>query len=34
MNIATGAKSFFDKIIVNGQPKADYSPIKNEKVKN
>ena len=34
MNIATGAKCYFDRIFVNGQLKADYSPIKNEKVKN
>ncbi|MEL7586949.1 MAG: peptidoglycan DD-metalloendopeptidase family protein [Prolixibacteraceae bacterium] len=34
MNVATGAKCFFDKIIVNGQPKTDYSPVRNEKVKN
>lgn len=34
MNVATGIKCFFDKIIVNGQIKTDYSPIKNEKIKN
>jgi murein DD-endopeptidase MepM/ murein hydrolase activator NlpD len=34
MNVATGAKCFFDKIIVNGHPLTDYSPIKNEKIKN
>lgn len=34
MNAGTGAKCFFDKIMVNGQLKTDYSPIKNEKIKN
>lgn len=34
MNIATGVKCYFDRIFVNGQLKADNSPIKNEKVKN
>ena len=34
MNIATGVKCYFDRIFVNGQSKADYSPIKNEKVEN
>ena len=34
MNIATGIKCFFDKIIVNGKTKTDYSPIKNDKIKN
>lgn len=34
MNIATGVKCYFDKIIVNGQIKTDYSPIKNDKIKN
>jgi hypothetical protein len=34
MNIATGVKCYFDKIIVNGQTKHDYSPIKNDKIKN
>lgn len=34
MNKATGAKSYFDKIIVNGELKKDYSPIKGEKIKN
>lgn len=34
MNVATGAKCFFDKIVVNGQAKTDYSPLRNEKVKN
>ena len=34
MNIATGAKSYFEEIYVNGRLKKDYSPIKNEKIKN
>jgi len=34
MNKATGAKSYFSEILVNGELKKDYSPIKGEKVKN
>jgi murein DD-endopeptidase MepM/ murein hydrolase activator NlpD len=34
MNIATGVKCYFDKINVNGQVKTDYSPIKNDRIKN
>jgi murein DD-endopeptidase MepM/ murein hydrolase activator NlpD len=34
MNIATGVKCYFDKLIVNGQLKNDYSPVKGETVKN
>ena len=34
MNKATGAKSYFSEIFVNGKLKKDYSPIKGEKVKN
>lgn len=34
MNVATGVKCFFDKIVVNGHSKVDYSPVKNESVKN
>ena len=34
MNKATGAKSYFEEIYVNGELKKDYSPIKNEKIKN
>lgn len=34
MNIATGVKCYFDKIILNGQLKTDYSPIKCDKIKN
>ena len=34
INQATGAKSYFEEIYVNGRLKKDYSPIKNEKIKN
>jgi murein DD-endopeptidase MepM/ murein hydrolase activator NlpD len=34
MNIATGVKCYFEKIMVNGIFKTDYSPIKNEKISN
>lgn len=34
MNKAAGAKCYFDEIIVNGELKKDYSPIKGEKIKN
>lgn len=34
LNTATGVKCYFEKISVNGQVKTDYSPIKNEKIKN
>lgn len=34
MNSATGVKCYFDKILVNGQSKIDYSPVKKEKIKN
>lgn len=34
MNVATGVKCYFDNIIVNGQTKTDYSPIKGDKIKN
>lgn len=33
MNVATGVKCYFDKLIVNGQVKRDYSPIKEDKIK-
>ncbi|WP_301923160.1 DUF3887 domain-containing protein [Ferruginibacter sp.] len=33
MNIATGVKCYFDSLIVNGQIKTDYSPIKKDKIK-
>jgi len=32
INIATGVKCYFDKILVNGSVKTDYSPIKGEKI--
>lgn len=34
MNSATGVKCYFENIIVNGQPKSDYSPIRTEKISN
>jgi|TARA_B100001079_G_C16363083_1_gene493811 murein DD-endopeptidase MepM/ murein hydrolase activator NlpD len=34
MNKATGAKSYFSEIFVNGELKKSHSPIKGEKVKN
>lgn len=34
LNTATGVKCYFEKLSVNGQVKTDYSPIKNEKIKN
>jgi len=34
MNNATGVKCYFDRIYVNGELRKDYSPIKNDKVKN
>jgi murein DD-endopeptidase MepM/ murein hydrolase activator NlpD len=34
MQTATGAKCFFEKILVNGQIKTDYSPIQKEKISN
>ncbi|MBA4141130.1 MAG: peptidoglycan DD-metalloendopeptidase family protein [Segetibacter sp.] len=34
LNIATGAKCYFDTILVNGVLKTDYSPIKNERIQN
>jgi murein DD-endopeptidase MepM/ murein hydrolase activator NlpD len=34
MNIATGAKAYFEEILVNGTLIKEYSPIKSEKVKN
>lgn len=34
INKATGAKVYFENIIVNGDLKKDYSPVKREKVKN
>lgn len=34
MNVATGIKCYFDKIVVNGQAKTDYSPIQKDKISN
>ena len=34
INKATGVKCYFDKIVVDGTIKTDYSPVKNEKVCN
>ncbi|MEP7256654.1 MAG: DUF3887 domain-containing protein [Ferruginibacter sp.] len=34
MNEATGVKCYFDKLIVNGQTKTDYSPIQKNKIKS
>jgi len=33
-DMATGAKLYFDKILVNGEIKEDYLPVKNEKIQN
>jgi hypothetical protein len=34
MEIATGAQIYFDEILVNGEVKEDYLPLKNEKIQN
>lgn len=34
INVATGIKCYFDQLTVNGQPKTDYSPVQNDKIKN
>ena len=34
MSMATGGKLFFDKILVNGEIKEDYMPVKNDKIQN
>ncbi len=34
LNTATGVKCYFEKLSVNGQVKQDYSPVKNDKIKN
>ena len=34
MNEATGAKAYFEKILVDGKIKRDYSPVRNQKVRN
>jgi murein DD-endopeptidase MepM/ murein hydrolase activator NlpD len=33
VNIATGVKCYFEKVVVHGETKTDYSPIKNDKIK-
>lgn len=33
MNVATGVKCYFEKLVVNGQIKMDYSPIQKDKIK-
>jgi murein DD-endopeptidase MepM/ murein hydrolase activator NlpD len=34
MNEATGAKAYFENILVDGKLKRDYSPVRKEKIKN
>ncbi|HEY0055443.1 MAG TPA: DUF3887 domain-containing protein [Pedobacter sp.] len=34
MNSATGVKCYFTKILVNGQVKTDYSPVRNDKIQS
>jgi Peptidase family M23/Protein of unknown function (DUF3887) len=34
LNTATGVKCYFDKLFVNGGVKQDYSPVKNDRIKN
>ena len=34
INTASGVKCYFDKLLVNGAIKTDYSPIQKEKIKN
>lgn len=34
MNAATGVKCYFEKIMVNGQERADYSPVKKDRIGN
>ena len=34
MNSAIGTKAYFEKLIVNDEEKSDYSPIRNDQVKN
>jgi len=34
MNIATGAKAYFEEILVNGEVIKEHSPVKFEKIKN
>jgi murein DD-endopeptidase MepM/ murein hydrolase activator NlpD len=34
LNAATGIKCYFDKLVVNGEVKTDYSPIQKDKIKS
>ena len=34
MNVANGVKCYFEKVIINGTLKKDYSPIQGDKIKN
>ncbi|MBN8578392.1 MAG: peptidoglycan DD-metalloendopeptidase family protein [Cytophagales bacterium] len=34
MNMATGIKCYFDRLLVNGEVRTDYAPIRKEKIKN
>lgn len=34
MTTGSGAKCFFERILVNGEVKTNHSPVKGEKVKN
>lgn len=31
---ANGIKCYFEKLVVNGEPKSDYSPVRGERIKN
>ena len=33
MNVATGVKCYFDKLLVNGKVKGNYSPVKGDRIK-
>ena len=34
MNVATGVKCYFERLVVNGEIKTDYSPIQKDKIKS
>jgi murein DD-endopeptidase MepM/ murein hydrolase activator NlpD len=34
MNLSTGIKCYFEKLLVNGIEKSDYSPVKGDRIKN
>ena len=34
MNVATGVKCYFEKLVVNGEVKMDYSPIQKDKIRS